>query len=78
MSSNTNAKDAKNCPYCGIHFSLDGVSAYNGVLNFEGFRPWSGARREAGIDPAKPLLPWTSYTTTSHLCPSCKGKIIWL
>jgi len=64
--------DIKECPYCGITFSLEGVNAEHTFFNFKRFVPSGG--------PSTFVSPniYTSYTSTNHLCPSCKGKIIWL
>lgn len=64
--------DTKECPYCGIAFSLDGVNAEHGFFNFKRFVPSGGPSRFATPNT------YTSYTSTNHLCPSCQGKIIWL
>jgi len=74
MSSepDANSKSVKNCPYCCVVFSLDGVNAETSFLNFTRFRP------QVGVPAAQPPRFHTSFTLSSHLCPSCKGRIIWI
>ncbi len=68
----SNPDDTKQCPYCGITFSLEGVNAEHTSFNFKRFVPSGGPSTFA------PSNVRTSYTSTNHYCPSCKGKIIWL
>jgi hypothetical protein len=57
------------CPYCGIRFSLDGVPKDNSFPGFGHGGPFSGFVAE----PGQPL-----FSITSHLCPDCRGQIMWL
>ncbi|QEH36131.1 hypothetical protein OJF2_46910 [Aquisphaera giovannonii] len=68
----SNPHETKECPYCGIIFSLEGVNAEHSIFNFKRFTPGGGPSRFVSPDV------YISYSSTNHLCPSCKGKIIWL
>jgi Domain of unknown function (DUF4145) len=66
---------ARACPYCHINFSIDGVNAEDTHLRFGRPRPGPGRL------PATDYVPEKSFITLdliSHLCPSCKGQIIWI
>ena len=59
-----------NCPYCGIHFSLDGVSADHCFPKFGRFIPYGGGPPRDEGDK--------TYSITSHKCPECRKQIMWL
>jgi hypothetical protein len=59
-----------NCPYCGIVFSLDGVSADYSFPKFE--KPHLYGRSLARDEGDK------TYSITSHKCPECRKQIMWL
>jgi hypothetical protein len=60
---------AKQCPYCGIAFSLGGVDADHAIIRFRSTRRmvFGGEAKNA-----------PSFTVTSHLCPSCGQAVMWL
>ena len=60
---------AKQCPYCGITFSLEGVDADHAIIRFH-----STHRMLFGGEAKKS----PSFTVTSHLCPSCGEGVMWL
>lgn len=62
----------RNCPYCGINFSLGGVNADHSFPHFgdTSHRLGGGVRtREEGDK---------QYSITSHKCPACRGQVMWL
>ncbi len=59
-----------NCPYCGIHFSLDGVDADHSFPKFGKFTPFGGIPAHDEEDK--------TYSITSHKCPECRKQIMWL
>lgn len=61
----------KKCPYCGVGFSLGGVSADNVHPKFAGAQRYLyGSRvRDEGDK---------TFSITSHKCPECRGQIMWL
>lgn len=63
-----NEFSGKQCPYCAISFSLDGVDAHHGIVRFQGTRTlFAGGEKKA-----------PSFTISAHLCPSCEQPIMWL
>jgi predicted RNA-binding Zn-ribbon protein involved in translation (DUF1610 family) len=60
---------AKQCPYCGITFSLEGVDADHAIIRFQSTHGmlFGGEAKKA-----------PSFTVTSHLCPSCGQGVMWL
>ena len=64
-----NKSTAKQCPYCGITFSLEGVDADHAIIRFQ-----STHRMLFGGEAKKT----PSFTVTSHLCPSCGQAVMWL
>lgn len=58
-----------NCPYCGINFSLDGVSADHCFPKFGRFSPHGIVGSEEGDK---------QYSITSHKCPECRKQVMWL
>ena len=62
-------ESAKQCPYCAINFSLEGVDAHHSIIRFQGGRVLFEAE-----NPKKAL----SFTISAHLCPSCDEPIMWL
>ena len=65
------SEPVRECPYCGIAFSLDGVNHDNAFLNFKGCRPGMGPPFRPNHVPPR---SYTSYTLSSHLCPACRKK----
>src|SRR5262245_48433609 len=61
----------QNCPYCGIGFSLEGVSSDYSFPKFANFHPY-------GSCPDIPPEFDKKYTITSHRCPECCQQIMWL
>lgn len=70
-------ESARSCPYCAVVFSIDGVDAHNSLVTFESARARSFAAPDLD-DSAEPATREPMFTLTSHYCPSCSGKIIWL
>jgi|GEM_PF-3166132 len=60
----------KNCPYCGIAFSLDGVNAHYVSPRFSGKPPL--------FDPTEYDPDGKKYSIASHKCPECRKQIMWL
>jgi hypothetical protein len=58
-----------NCPYCGIKFSLNGVSTDYSFPKFGRFHPYSIPQKDEGDK---------DYSITSHKCPECRKQIMWL
>jgi len=63
-------KTNKNCPYCGIAFSLEGVNAHHTEPRFSGKPPFLEFDE---CDPNEKC-----YTITSHKCPECHKQVMWL
>jgi len=59
-----------NCPYCGIAFSLDGVSVDHCFPRFEALRLHGSPSPR---DPEDKM-----YSITSHKCPECRKQVMWL
>jgi Domain of unknown function (DUF4145) len=65
MSSESQTKQ---CPYCSIAFSLDGVDAHHSIVRFQGRSVvYGGPQKEA-----------PSFTFSAHLCPACEQPVMWL
>jgi len=60
----------KSCPYCGIRFSLDGVSIDYCSPKFERVNFYS---KKSSHDEGD-----KHYTIASHKCPECRKQIMWL
>lgn len=58
------------CPYCGIKFSLDGVSVDHSFPRFARLDLYSGG---TGKDPGD-----KEFSSTSHKCPEYRQQIMWL
>jgi Domain of unknown function (DUF4145) len=63
---------SRECPYCGIRFSIDGVGAYHSGVHFESPHKWlhGGHSRTAAGEK--------EFTISCHRCPDCGGQVIWL
>ena len=66
--------DSQSCPHCGKVFTIAGTGAHRAMLNFE---PRKGGPPRI-IPGYVPPETDTAMGITSHLCPSCNEKVIWL
>lgn len=65
MSSESQTKQ---CPYCSITFSLDGVDAHHIIVRFQGRSVvYGGPQKKA-----------PSFTISAYLCPACEQPVMWL
>ena len=58
------------CPYCGIHLSIDGVDAYHTPINFA-----STPSHALGLETR---AQDKQFTVSAHKCPECTNQVIWL